>query len=62
MRGLSDSKGAVFDVEENQAQQFADIFTHAKDNGRKLDFDLFKCEALPELMDSDSRMGGGGGF
>jgi len=31
MRALADSTGGAFDVEEDQAQQFEDIFQHAKD-------------------------------
>lgn len=62
MRTLEDMKGAVFDVEEKDAQSFEDIFTHAQENAsRKLDFEIFKCKSLPELMDSDKKMGGGMG-
>jgi hypothetical protein len=65
MRGLASMKGGVFDVPADKAQQFEDIFTHEKDNGRRLDFDLFRCESLPELFDRDGAgpsRGGQSGF
>ena len=63
MRLLADKMGGVFDVDEGQAQQFEDIFQHAKDQGKRMDFDVFRCSALPELFDVDSRgPGGRGGY
>ncbi len=57
MRGLADNKGAVFDVDEHQAQAFEDSFEHANESGKSLDFDVHKCTNLPELFDKDN-MGG----
>ena len=66
MRALADKNGAVFDVEEAQAQQFEDIFNYAKESGRRMDFSVFRCESLPELLDMDKPQGGnasyGGGY
>ena len=61
MRALADSTGAAFDVDEAQAQQFEDIFTHAKESGKPMDFSIYRCESLPELYDPDKRGGYGGG-
>lgn len=66
MRALADRTGAAFDVDEAQAQQFEDIFTHAKEGGKRMDFSISRCESLPELLDMDKGRGnqsfGGGGF
>ena len=65
MRALADKTGAAFDVEEAQAQQFEDIFSHAKESGQRMDFSVRRCESLPELLDMDRPKGNasfGGGF
>lgn len=53
MRALASMDGAVFDVEEAQAQAFEDAFEHAKESGRQLNFTVGKCKALPDLLDMD---------
>ena len=53
MRALNDMAGAVFDVPEDKATQFEDIFKHAKESGTRMDFDINKCKALPDLLDKD---------
>jgi len=50
--------GAVFDVPEESASQLEDLFVHASEAG-KLDFEIARCKALPDLLDSDRRNGGG---
>lgn len=62
MRALADKNGAVFDVEEAQAQQFEDIVAHAKDSGQRMDYDVYRCKNLPDLLDMDKPQGGGAGF
>ena len=58
MRALASMNGAVFDVPEESASQLEDLFAHAAEAGR-LDFEIARCKALPELLDSDRRAGGG---
>jgi len=41
MRGLASNMGGVFDVPEDKAQQFEDIFTHEKENGRRMEFEIY---------------------
>lgn len=62
MRALADRTGAVFDVDEDKAQQFEDIFEHAREEGKKMDFEVDRCNSLPELLDNDKPLGGGGGM
>ena len=56
MRGMADQKGAVFDIPEDKATQFEDIFTHAKESGTRMDFEISKCKTLPELYESGGGM------
>ena len=58
MRALASMNGAVFDVPEESASQLEDLFAHAAEAG-KLDFEIARCKALPDLLDSDRRNGGG---
>ena len=58
MRALASMNGAVFDVPEESASQLEDLFAHAAEAGR-LDFEIARCKALPALLDSDRRNGGG---
>jgi hypothetical protein len=51
MRSLASKNGAVFDVPEAKVQALEDIFTHAKESGKHLDFDIHRCESMPELFD-----------
>jgi hypothetical protein len=68
MRALASMNGAVFDVPEENAGQFEDIFKHAAEATQtgKLDFEIAKCKALPDLLESAARpggnFGGGGGY
>lgn len=62
MRALADRTGAAFDVDEAQAQQFEDIFTHAKESGQRMEFTMARCASLPELLDMDKGRGGGSSF
>lgn len=54
MRALASMQGAVFDLPEDKASSFEDIFEHAQDQGRRLDFDIQRCQALPDLLDKDN--------
>jgi len=55
MRALQSMAGAVFDVPEDKATQFEDIFAHAVEKGTQMDFEVQRCKALPELMENDRR-------
>lgn len=55
MRALANMQGAVFDVPEDKVSSFEDIFEHAKDSGRRLDFEISKCETLPDLLDNQQQ-------
>ena len=43
MRALASMSGAVFDVEDAQAQEFEDCFTQAKEAGQRCDANVFVC-------------------
>ena len=49
MRALASMSGAVFDVEDAQAQEFEDCFIHAKESGARCDADVYVCKTLPDL-------------
>jgi hypothetical protein len=57
MRALGSMSGAVFDVPEETAESFVDIFEHAEEKGQRMDFEVKKCTALPELLDKDMGKG-----
>lgn len=57
MRAVADMNGGVFDVPEEVEQQFKDIFQHAKDQGQRMDFEVSKCIAMPELLEKDAGRG-----
>ena len=57
MRSLASMKGAVFDVPDDKAQAFEDIFSHAKESGASMDFEIEKCLSLPDLLDADMGRG-----
>jgi len=57
MRTLASKMGAVFDVPEEKAESFEDIFTHAKDSGSRMDFEISRCKELPELQDNGTGVG-----
>lgn len=61
MRSLASMNGAVFDVPDQQMEQFESIFNHAKESGGRMDFEIEKCITMPELLDND-RGGYGGGY
>lgn len=62
MRMFKDQTGAVFDVAEHDIQKFEDIFVHLKDQQR-INFEINRCKALPELREDDQApMGGRGGY
>lgn len=50
MRTLASQQGAVFDVEEQHVKEFQEIFD---DTRGKRDFEMTKCEQLPELFEGD---------
>lgn len=57
MRCFKDSTGAVFDVSASDAERLEDIFEH-ETNGRRVDFQVSRCTALPELKEDDRPLGG----
>lgn len=61
MRSLASCQGAVFDVESKFVKEFEEIFEDTK--GKK-DFEVFKCEKLPEFYESQApqQNGGRGGY
>ena len=68
MRSFKDMNGAVFDVPDDLAERFEDIFSHLRDQN-KLDFEIGRAKALPDLKEDDSAAGmqtrgayGNGGF
>ena len=58
MRMFKDQTGAVFDVPEDQIQKFEDVFIHLKDQ-RRINFEVARAKALPELKEDDSFNRGG---
>ena len=54
MRSLASQQGAVFDVEEKHVKELQEIFEEAK--GKK-DFEVFKCQKLPEFYEASQRSG-----
>lgn len=66
MRALASMQGAVFDVPAEKAESFTDIFEHAKESGKHMDFEISKCVTMPELYDVDRfngpPAGGRGGY
>lgn len=64
MRCLASQMGCVFDVEEQHVKELQTIF---EDKNGKTDFEVTKCEQLPELFEGDkgparNGFGGGGGY
>ena len=51
MRSLASQQGAVFDVEEQYVKEFQELFEDTK--GKK-DFEIFKCQKLPEFYEASS--------
>jgi hypothetical protein len=52
MRAFLDMTGTVFDVPEDMAQRFEDIFSHLKSENR-IEFDVYRAKSLPELREDD---------
>ena len=52
LRALADKTGAVFDLEDRLVSAFDEVFEKAKEGGRQMDFELYKCKALPDLLES----------
>lgn len=57
LRALASMQGAVFDVPEDKASSFQDVFDHAREQGGNLDFEIEKCLSLPDLLDKDNWSG-----
>lgn len=52
--------GVVFDLYEDQYVRFMDTFDHLKAaEGDRLNFDVMKCNELPELAEDDPSSGAG---
>ena len=62
MRSLQAQNGACFDVKDTQAEAFDDAFKAAVESGKKLDFEVYKCKALPELYERPDLRGGSNSF
>lgn len=61
MRALASMNGGVFDVPEDKAEEFEDIFKQAAEKGR-LDFTVKRCTVLPTLLEVDRRNTSAGGY
>eukprot|EP00347_Sterkiella_histriomuscorum_P023162 403335713 len=53
MKAKADRTGIVFDIDENQADRFIEIASHLAETDSTIDFQIFKCLALPELLDEE---------
>ena len=45
--------GVVFDIPDDMVDRFEDIFGHMK-NERRIDYEVERAKALPELKEDDS--------
>lgn len=60
MRMYKDQSGAVFDVPEEHITRFEDIFNHLREQ-KRINFEIGRAKALPELREDDSFRGQGNG-
>ena len=58
MRAFKDMSGACFDVPDQYAERFGDIFEY-EEKERRTDFRVSKAKELPELKEDDNRGFGG---
>lgn len=64
LRGIrvkKDGTGVIFDVWEDKVERFLYGPEYLRERDGKVDFDIFKCTALPELYEEDEYQGGGAG-
>lgn len=65
MRIFANKQGAVFDVPEDMAEQFEEIYKTAQDHySTNNSYDMSRATELPDLQEDDTgyRGGGGGGY
>jgi hypothetical protein len=61
MRAKKDGSGVVFDVWEDKAERFTYAVEYVRERDGHVNFDIFKCKALPELVEEEDSFGGAGG-
>jgi ATP-dependent RNA helicase DDX21 len=63
IRGTRSGSSSVFDIYDDQLEGFMAIFDHLKQTeGARIDFQVSKCDQLPELEAEDSYSRSGGGY
>lgn len=63
MRTIEGNTGAVFDVREQDEEEFEAAFENARETGNRLNFSIEVCKSLPDLYDdSDRNRARGGGY
>ncbi len=53
MRAKGDGTGVVFDVWEDKAERFTYAVEYVRERDGHVNFDIFKCKALPELIEEE---------
>lgn len=61
MRAKRDGSGVVFDVWEDKAERFTYAVEYVRERDGHVNFDIFKCKALPELVEEEDSFDGAGG-
>lgn len=60
IRVKKDGTGVIFDVWEDKVERFLYGPEYLRERDGKVDFDIFKCTSLPELVEEDDFQGGSG--
>lgn len=60
MRAKKDGSGVVFDVWEDKIERFTYAVEYIRERDGHVNFDIFKCKSLPELVEEEDSFGGGG--
>lgn len=61
MRAKRDGTGVVFDVWEDKAERFTYAVEYVRERDGHVNFDIYKCKALPEMVEEEGDFGGAGG-
>lgn len=57
MKAFKNGLGVVFDIRSNALDAFLENFNRLKETGDRIDFEVEKCQALPELEEEGSSGG-----